>query len=329
MVAAATTLRDTIESAWNLTGELSKVSTGTGPTLMDEVVQFWDRKQVVGNEVPKSITVEKINGEGNEFVVKHPHFNEVSDIYEITVYYRVIDVDEGNFSTSLDLIENMALEVVRILKTVYNPSVPTNIYYKTANSWTNEDMYLGNQPELRRKLRFQLITITSDNSEVYPGFSGVLIFDTSASQGDTKPGSDYTFLEVSGVKIREGYGLVPLLTKDFTKGVGVPFQTRGMFSGTFTAHTMAARTNILGSTIEKIQNIYKTQSNSPIKRQLAEVVLLHELTDTRASPNTSTFTTQSFMKIDDIFKDSMDDDLAKYVITGTLTRPTAFTEVLT
>ena len=54
MVAAATTLRDTIESGWSLTGELSKVETGARPTLMDEVVQFWDRKQVVGNEVPKS-----------------------------------------------------------------------------------------------------------------------------------------------------------------------------------------------------------------------------------------------------------------------------------
>ena len=261
-------------------------------------------------------------------VVKHPHFNEVTDVYEITVYYRVIDVEEVNFSTSLDLIENMAQEVVRILKTVYNPSVPTNIYFRTANSWVNEDMYQGNQPELRRRLRFQLTTITSDNSAVYPGFSGVLVFDTSASQGDSKPASDYTFLEVTGVTIREGYGLVPLLTKDVTKGVGVPFQTRGLFSGTFTANTMAARTNILGSTIEKIKNIYRTQGNSPIKRQLAEVALLHTVTDTTVTPNTSAFTTQSFMKINDIFKDAMDDDLAKYVITGTLTRPTVFTEVV-
>lgn len=329
MVAAATTLRDTIESGWNLTGELSKVETGTGPTLMDEVVQFWDRKQVIGNEVPKSVTVEKINADENEIIVKHPHFNEVSDIYEITVYYRVIDVDEDNFSTSLDLIESMAQEVVRIVKTVFNPSVPTGIYFRTANSWTNEDMYMGNEPELRRKLRFQLTTITSDNSGVYPGFSGVLIFDTSASQGDSKPVTDYTYLEVFGVKVREGYGLIPLLTKDITKGVGVPFQTRGLFSGTFTAHMMAARTNILGSTIEKIQNIYKVQSNPDIKRQLAEVALLHELVDTTVSPNSSKFTTQSFMKIDNIFKDSMDDDLVKYIVTGTLTRPSVFSEVVT
>ena len=160
MVAAATTLRDTIQSAWGLTGELSKVQTGSGVTLMDEVVQFWDRKQVGGNEVPKSVTIQKINDETNEQVLKHPNYNEVSDFYEITVYYRVIDVEEDNFSTSLDNIENMALEVVRILKTVYNPAaIPAlGIYFRTSNNWTKEDMYLGNQPELRRKLRFQLTT---------------------------------------------------------------------------------------------------------------------------------------------------------------------------
>jgi len=273
MVAAATTLRDTIDSNWNLTGLLSKVVTGAGPTLMDEIVRFFDRKQVVGNEVPKSVTVEKINDEGNETVIKHPTFNEVSDIYEITVYYRLVDVDAANFSTSLDNIENMAAEVTRILKTVYNPTTlpALGIYFMTSYTWSNEDMYQGNQPELRRRLRFQLTTITSDNTEAYTGLSGVLIFDTSASEGDSKPGADYTFVDVEGVKIREGYGLIPLLTKDTTKGVGVPFQTRGLFSGTFTARIIAVRSNILGSTIEKIQNIYKVQNNPDIKRQLAEI----------------------------------------------------------
>ena len=324
MVAAATTLKNTIETNWALTGELSKVSTGSGATLMDEVVQFWDRAQVVGNEVPKSVTVEKINDEGNEAVVKRPNFNEVSDIYEITVYYRIIDVDETNFSTSLDLIEDMAQEVVRILTTVYNPSTKTGIYFRTTSTWVNEDMYMGNQPELRRKLRFQLTTITSDNDEAYTGLSGVLVFDTSASAGDDKPVSDYTYLGVEGVKIREGYAQVPLLTKDVTNGIGVPFQTRGLFSGTFTAIMVAIRDNIIGSELDKIQSIYRVQNNANLKRQNANVVLLHTVSDTQSTPEK--FQTQSFMKIDNIFKDSMDEDLVKYVITGTLTKPSVFTE---
>ena len=63
MTAAATTLRDIISTEWALTGELNKVSEGDGPTLMDEVVQFFDRLQVIGNEVTKAIVVEKINAE--------------------------------------------------------------------------------------------------------------------------------------------------------------------------------------------------------------------------------------------------------------------------
>ena len=105
MVAAATTLRDTIQAAWNLSGELSKVSIGTESTLMDEVVQFFDRIQVVGNEVTKAVIVEKINAEENETVIAHPNFNEIVDIYEITVRYRVIDVKEKNDSYSLVVIE--------------------------------------------------------------------------------------------------------------------------------------------------------------------------------------------------------------------------------
>ncbi len=42
MVASATILRETIRDLWNLSGELSKVSTGTGATfLYDLATQSW------------------------------------------------------------------------------------------------------------------------------------------------------------------------------------------------------------------------------------------------------------------------------------------------
>jgi len=293
MVAAATTLRDIIETQWGLTGELSKVSTGSGVTLMDEVVQFWDRKQVSGNEVPKSVTVEKINDEGNETIVRHPNFNEISDIYEVTVYYRVIDVDEDNFSTSLNDIEDMAKEVVRILRTIYNPSVSVGIYFRTTNEWTNEDMYTGNQPELRRKLRFHLTTITSDSPQVFSGFGGVLSFDTTLSQGDSKPANDYIFAEVESVDISEGYAQNEVYTKDKTKGVGVPRIRRGRFRGLFTAVMYAKRDDIEGTTIEKLENIYKTQANPPFVNQNSDIVFLH------ANPNTQTGSKVTFIFLTD------------------------------
>jgi len=324
MVAAATTLRDTIESGWALTGLLSKVVTGSGSSLMDQVVKFYDRLQVKGNESPKAVIVLKINAEGNENNVNHPNFNEIIDIYEIIVRYRVVDVNADNYSTYLDLIEQMGTEVVRILKTVYNPSSTLNVYFRTAKNWTNEDMDVGNQRDLRRRLRFTLTTITSDDPEVYSGFGGVLVFDTSDSQGDSKPVSDYTFASVKNIDADEGFSQIPTLTKDVSQGVGVPLFMRGQFSGTFSALMYAQKTNIIGSTIEKLQNIYQLQTNSPIIGQVAEVVLLRSNTNTETT--VSTLTRKSFMRINRMKENAPDEDLVSYTVIGTLSRPTIFTE---
>jgi len=322
MVSAATTLKDIIQSGWSLTGELSKVQTGSGSTLMDEVVQFFDRLQVVGNETTKAVIIQKINAESNETVIKHPNFNEIVDYYEITVRYRVIDVNTDNYSDSLDNIEQMGTEVTRILTTVYNPSSSLNIYFRTNSNWTNEDVDVGNQRDLQRKLRFSLTSITSDDPEVYSGFGGVLIFDTSESEGASKPVSDYTFASVKTIDTDEGFSQIPTLTKDTTKGVGVPLLMRGQFSGSFSALMYAQKTNIIGGTIEKLQNIYRLQSGSPIMGQNAEVVLLRSNTNTEGS----TLTRKSFMKINQIKENTPDEDLVSYTIHGTLSRPTIFTE---
>jgi len=325
MTAATTTLRDIVSTEWSLTGELSKISTGVGSTLMDEVVQFFDRIQVVGNEVTKAVVVEKINAQGNETIIQHPNFNEIVDIYEITVRYRVIDVNADNYSDSLDFVEQMGTEVVRILKTVYNPFTALNRYFRTTNNWTNDDVDIGNQRDLQRKLRFTLTTITSDDGQVYSGFGGVLVFDTSDSQGDSKPVADYTFVSVKTIDVDEGFSQIPTLTKDTSQGVGVPLLIRGQFSGTFSALMYAQKTNIIGSTIEKLQNIYKLQAVSPIIGQNAEVVLLRSNTNTEST--ISTLTRKSFMKINRIKENEPDEDLVSYTVIGTLSRPTIFTEV--
>lgn len=324
MVAAATTLRDTIESGWALTGLLSKTVTGSGGTLMDQVVKFYDRLQVKGNEAPKAVVVQKINAEGNENNIQHPNFNEIIDIYQITVRYRVTDVNADNYSTYLDLIEQMGSEVTRILKTVYDPFTATNIYFRTQSNWTNEDVDVGNQRDLRRSLRFSLTTITSDDPEVYTGFGGVLVFDTSDSEGDSKPGTDYTFVSVKNIDVKEGFSQIPTLTKDVSKGVGVPLLMRGQFSGRFSALMYAQKTNIIGSTVEKLQNIYRLQSAGTIIGQNAEVVLLRSNTNTETS--VSTLTRKSFMKINQLDENTPDADLVSYTAIGTLTRPTIFTE---
>jgi len=214
--------------------------------------------------------------------------------------------------------------VVRILKTVYNPATTLNVYFRTNNNWTNEDVDVGNQRDLKRRLRFTLTSITSDDEQVYSGFGGVLVFDTSDSQGDSKPGADYTFASVKKIDCREGFSQIPTLTKDKTPGVGVPLLMRGQFSGQFSALMYAQKTNIIGSTVEKLQNIYRLQTSSPIIGQNAEVVLLRSNTNTEST--VSTLTRKSFMKINQLDENSFDEDLLSYIVTGTLSRPTIFTE---
>jgi len=153
---------------------------------------------------------------------------------------------------------------------------------------------------------------------------GVLIFDTSDSQGDSKPVADYTFVSVKTIDTDEGFSQIPILTKDVSQGVGVPLLMRGQFSGTFSALMYAQKTNIIGTTIEKLQNIYRLQTSSPIIGQNAEVILLRSNTNTE-SP-ISTLTRKSFMKINRIKENEPDEDLVSYTIHGTLTRPTIFAE---
>lgn len=285
MTAAATTLKNILFGNWSLTGELNKKSEGSGSTLMDEVVQFFDRLQVIGNEVTKAVVVEKINAEGNEGIIKHPNYNELTDTYEITVRYRIVDVNANNYSESLDFVEQMATETVRILKTVYNPASTENVYFQTMNNWVNLDVDVGNQRDLRRQLRFTLTTITSDDPDVYTGFGGVLVFDGPSSNADgaiTNPPTlvNYTFVSVKNIDCEEGFSQIPTLTKDTSPGQGIPLLMRGQFSGRFSALMYAEKNNIIGTTVEKLQNIYKLQKNSPLINQNAEIVLLRTNTNT-------------------------------------------------
>ena len=81
MVSQATKIRDLLFNGWDLTGDLSKTETDN----MKEVVYFFDRQQVEGNEQTKAVVVRKINAEGKENQVEYPNFIEIQDVYEITL----------------------------------------------------------------------------------------------------------------------------------------------------------------------------------------------------------------------------------------------------
>ncbi len=283
--SSAEILRDILFDNWNLSDPLEKVNTVT-PVSGRQYVYFFDRAQIVKNEKAKALVVEKIVHQGDENRIVHPKFIEQADIYEITLYLRVTSVNPDQFDVWLVNMDNMAAETIRILKTIYDPTSqpPTGVFFQTASDWVNEDLYIsGAQPELRRKLRFRLTRIASDTPEVFEGFGGVLIFDTSASQGTNLPGADYIYTEA--YNIQSVYG-IPQLAEPIT-GTKIPVYFSGIFEGRFNCD-MYLKASDIGNGSHQINNIGNVFENG----EVAEVVLLQQYNNTAASNNLVTVTTK-------------------------------------
>jgi len=254
MVFSADTLRDFIENAWNLSGRLSK----TGTDNMKEIVFFYAYPQVIGNETSKAVIVQKINALENELVVQHPNFNEVSDIFEIEIRYRTFDVQQDSRDLAFSDLEDMGDEIERILKLQFNPGNDTGIYFRVRRDWQRLDDYLlSAQPDLRRKLRFTLTTLTSDSPEVYTGFGGVLVYDKDQGTGN-QPGSDFTYTEVENVRQSGGTKVAKLLTRA-RRNIPQRFSTR--YEGEFTFETKAKSGDIGSSTTNFLNQIGALLSN--------------------------------------------------------------------
>jgi len=289
---------------------------------MKEVVRFFDRLQVEGNEWPKAVTVVKINDDSDENKIEHPRFNEVRDVYKVTCHFRVTDVEPAEYSDALTNVEDMAREVQRILALTFNPSTPTGTFFTANHRWQSFDHRDQAQPELIRQLTFELTKITSDNAEVFIGFGGVLSFDTSLSVADSKVGSDRIYTEAYNVELNEGYEVIAYMTNDTTDGQNVPQLATGEWNGEFSMQTMMDKGDLTGTTVERLHNIYRAQLNSPLRNELPTIVLLQADPNTEGSP--LALTTTTFLKVTNISKISDVEQLVKYSLSGRIIKPTTW-----
>lgn len=313
---AADTLRDSIESGWALSGNLSKTATDS----FKETVQFFAHPQIMGNEVTKAVEVQKINTPESENELEYPDYIEVRDVFVVTVRYRLDDSEDGQYDNSEADIEDMTEEVRRIIKTVYSPSAGNGDFHRASWQWENLDTHNSSKPELVRRLVLTLSNILSKSNEVFDGYGGVLTFDTSESVADSKPVSDYIYTEVHRVRIREGFTTIPVLNKDTTNGLRVPHLVTGMFSGEFTFDTYTKKSDVNTSTVEALDNIYKLQATTG---QHPTAVLLHANTNNEDPP--ATLTSSSFVKITSMEKISDDVDLVQFSVRGVLVKPSTYT----
>ena len=309
---SADTLRDTIETNWALTGRLNKTVTDT----MTEIVQFFARPQISGNESTKAIEVKKVADDLEEEVIEHPRYQEVRDLFEITVRYRVVATDEEVYNLSLQDAEDMQNEVVRIIKTVYSPSAGNGTFWTAGRHWINQDNVNTAQPELIRTMILRLSQIRSDNTKVFNGFGGVLTFDVSESSNmDSAPSVDYIYTEAHRVRTSEGWSVEETLTKDTANGSRVPKLSPGVFRGTFDADIYADADDI-GTTADKLDKIYRLQANG----HHIVAAFLHANTNN----NSQTLSETSYVKITGMEKISEDENLVGFHVTGRLTKPSTW-----
>jgi hypothetical protein len=315
----ADTLRDSIESGWAFTtGRISKTATAS----MKETVQFFAHNQLRGaGEYPKAIEVQKIldpQTSDDENVVSHERWREVRHVFTITAVYRILSIEEILWDQAEEDIEDMCKEVIRIIKTIYDPPAETGSFLSSDFEWRNDDDMTTTQQSARRVLTFTLTELVSRSQEVYRGYGGVLTFDTSASTADSKPVGDYIYTEAHHVGISEGNQQSSRVTRLSSAGKGIAIRFRGKFGGSFRADIYAKKSDVSTATIEALDNIYKAQNNG----ELATCVFFHANDNTESSP--STMTTTTTVNITEMNLVSDDQQLVVFHVTGDIISPTTY-----
>lgn len=304
----ADTLRDSIEAGWSLTDQLSKA----GSTTMQNPVEFFAHDQVKDIELRKAVVVKKTTPLQSDII--HPKFTEVTDVFEITCRYTVPDVTDVNWDSDEEDVEDMCDEVTRIIKTVYDPQTPTGTFFRSTFQWKNSDDLTQTSQVLKRVLTLTLIKIVSQSTSVYNGFGGVLAFDTSASTGTSKPGTDYTFTEAYRVQHVGGFRQIGELIDQNPNGEHVPVWFTGGYNGRFNCE-MALKEEDIGTGTHQIPTI----GNPDTFGEVNDVVFLWTSTNTKGTP--TTLTNSISMRVISLEPIYDTEDIARIRLIGQITKP--------
>lgn len=297
MASQAQEIRDLLDTNWGLTGDLNNEPSDT----MQEVVTFFDRKQVEGQHVTKAVVVEKINDETNENRKTHPHFTELREKYTITCFWRVLDV-ENEYDAALTNIEDMAKEVQRILDTSYDPFTRQGIFYVVDREWSKEDYLEEAQPELKRSMTFTLTKIASENPKVFEGYMGVLRISG---------GKIYT----EAYNMQSVYG-TPQISEPIVGNGKIPIYFTGIFAGRFNADLWLNAADI-GAAGSDVNHIGSDLTNG----EVSENIFLQQYTN-RENPTKIVTITHTLKIINFEVIGFVEDLVALKMIAEIITHPT-------
>lgn len=309
----ADTLRDTLKTNWALTGDLAKSGTAGN---VGQPVYFMAHPQIPSKEHRKAVIVRKLTPLEN--VVSHAKFDEVNDVFEIQIYYVVAGISLATYDNSEKDREDMTDEVLRILKTVYNPLTTTGTYFRTNQAWKNDDDVTSKDQVLKSTLSFTLTKIRSADTTVFKGYGGVLSYDTSASTGDDKPSGDYIYTEAYDVKWVGGFKQIPELTDVTAQGEHVPVWFTGAYNGRFNCMINMKKADWTDTGSEQFPIIGNPLTNG----EIADVVFLWVVTNTESSPATLTATIA--LRVISIEPAHDLEDISKFQLICQITKPPTY-----
>lgn len=311
MAYDADTLRDYLYTNWAGTGQISKTATAD----MDNPVGFFAHMQIPGNETRKAVEVWQTDP--TEDVVIHPKFEEVKQEYKIRLRYTLEGVDGDIYDNAESNMQAMEDETNRILDTLYDPLNTIGTFFTVTHNWENEDELTQASQILFRVLTLTITKIRSGLTTVFKGYGGVLVFDNANSQGDNKPGNNYTYTEAYDVQAEEGFDQIPENITGNPDGKGVPALFRGSFNGYFQCLLYAKKADI-GSQTNQLNTIYKQLSNG----EIATIALLMQTTDTENTP--ATMTDAMFIKPTKFRRQYETEKLVVFTLQGRPTKPSTF-----
>lgn len=317
MVYEADTLKDQIEAAWALTGELSKTFNKTTNPFP---VGFTTDPKGSDLQNRKSIFVKKDNVISNKQI--HQHFKLDEDTFKITVKH----IMQGRDLTTRDLayseMEDLCDEVERIIRTVYNPNTETGVFFRTNFNWADETK--PDSQELQHTITLYLWRILSDSTSVFHGYGGVLKFDVSESEGTGLPGSDFEYTEVYDMNVAGGIEMLEEPTGAQVGGENetIPDVFTGDFHGIATFSIMARKEEIGIAGNHLIPEIGDILASG----ELPKVVIIFQSKNTEGTPVTLTQSMEGYITrpADPI---SNVEDLIKFRLQMKLFKPVVLTAV--
>lgn len=308
----ADTLRDSIQSGWGLSGALSKTATN----IMKNPVKFFAHPQVKQIETKKAIQVRKDTPLSTDII--HQKFTEVNDVFEVKCRYTVEDVKNSKWDIAESRIEDMCDEVLRIVKTVYNPNTGTGLYYKSMTGWDNNDELDKVSQVLIRTMKLTLTRIKSENTSVFKGYGGVLSFDTSASTGDSLPAADYIYTEAYDVQWTGGFKQISELVDTTSVGARVPIYFTGGYGGRFNCTMNMKKADFTDAGTEQFPSI----GNLLTSGEVSDAVFLWAVTNTESTA--ATLTSTLYLRVISFEPKHDLDDLSKFRLVAEITRPPTY-----